>query len=89
MVARNYSRIKNQNGGKIGKFTKITTTLGFVPHYAKKAAKGTFSGIGGLVTTPIAAGVSIAKAATVGATTAVISAPTRIIQSSIKAPWQL
>lgn len=89
MVARNYSRTTIQKGGKVGTFKKFTTKLGAVPHYTKQGVKGTAIGISGLVATPIVTGISIAKAATVGATTAAISAPTRAIQGSIKTPWQL
>ena len=89
MVAKRYSRTTIQKGGKIGFFKKFTTKLGAVPHYTKQGAKGTALGISGLVATPIAMGASIGKAGTVAAGTAAISAPTRVIQGSVKTPWQL
>lgn len=74
---------------KIKKFNKIKTEFGAIPHYGKKLVKGTAIGTGALVAAPIGAAVSVAKAGTVAAGTAVISAPTRAIQGGIKTPWQL
>lgn len=88
MVARKYLGTKYQKGGKIKLGEKIKTRVGALSHSGKQAIKVAAIGTGASVAVP-AAIVSAVKAGTVAAATSAISAPTRVIQGSIKTPWQL